>query len=397
MQTELVDNPTRPPAPRSASQPESPDPSQPSAAPLRVFRAESDADKEAAYQFRYSIYVEEMGRYRHTADHARRMLIDPEDSHSVIYVACEGSDVVGTLRTTFGEDGFSDRQISQYSLEPFLAQIPARLMCVSERLMVAPRLRGSSAMTEMRDRLAELIDRRQVKIIFGDCEPHFLAHNLTLGSRPYAERNINSEDAGYLIPLITFPDGTDGLAQAITRAEEDAELPPIIRQVLAGTGVVISSAIADPQTYRSLIDADLKRLAATALHTFAGFDDDELQKCIQRSTIIACSRGDRLLKKGGSSNNLFVVLSGTLEVRDADTVINKLTAGDMFGETAFLLGVPRQRDVIAVTDDARVLSLGDRAIRRLITDESALAAKLLLNLSKMLSDRLVTTTDRITA
>ena len=51
----------------------------------------------------------------------------------------------------------------------------------------------------------------------------------------------------------------------------------------------------------------------------------------------------------------------------------------MFGETACLLGVPRQRDVIAATDDARVLSLSDRAIRKLITE------------------RLVTTTHRVTA
>jgi CRP-like cAMP-binding protein len=138
-------------------------------------------------------------------------------------------------------------------------------------------------------------------------------------------------------------------------------------------------------------------MARSAVHAFSGFDDQELQQCLRRSSVIACSAGDRLVKKGGSSNNLFVVLAGSLEVREADALINTLNPGNVFGETAFLLGVPRQRDVIAVTDDLRVLALSDTAIRKLMTDQPASAAKLLLNLSKMLCDRLITTTDRVTA
>jgi hypothetical protein len=363
-----------------------------------VARAETDAERQAVYRFRYSVYVEEMGRYQSTADQARKMLIDPEDHHSVVYLARQGTQVVGTLRTTFGEDGFSPRQISQYSLEPFLTQLPARLMCVSERLMVSPRPRGAPVMAAMRDRLAVLIADRQVKIMFGECEPHFLAHNLALGCHTYADRNINSQDAGYLIPLINFLDGTDGLAQAISGSGTGAELPPVIQQVLAGSsGGVTSSAVTDPESYRELIHQDLDHMARSAVHAFSGFDDQELQQCLQRSSVIACSAGDRLVKKGGSSNNLFVVLAGSLEVRDANALINTLNPGDVFGETAFLLGVPRQRDVIAVTDDVRVLALSDTAIRKLMTDQPASAAKLLLNLSKMLCDRLITTTDRVTA
>jgi hypothetical protein len=327
---------------------------------LKVFRAETDADREAVYRFRYAVYVEEMGRYRSTADHQRKMLIDPEDAHSVIYVARQRTEVVGTLRTTFGEDGYSARQITQYSLEPFLAEIPARIMCVSERLMVAPHLRGSPVMAAMRDHLGELIEDRHVRIMFGDCEPHFLSHNLAMGSRPYAARNINSEDAGYLIPLITFIGGTDGLAEAI--AGPKTELPPVIQRVVAGTGGITSS-VTDPQTYRTLIGPELKQLGRTDLHTFAGFDDQELQQCLQGSTIISCAAGDRLVKKGGSSDNLFVVLQGTLQVRDANTAINTLSTGDVFGETAFLLGVPRQRDVVALTDDVVLVELGVRGVR----------------------------------
>jgi len=81
---------------------------------------------------------------------------------------------------------------------------------------------------------------------------------------------------------------------------------------------------------------------------------------------------------------MFVVLSGTLEVRDGDTLVRVLSPGDVLGEMAFLLEQPRSMDVYAATDDVRVLSLSERMLRDLIAHDSAVAAKLLLNISKML-------------
>ena len=41
--------------------------------------AETEEEKLAVYRLRYQVYVEEMGRYRATADHERRLLVEPED------------------------------------------------------------------------------------------------------------------------------------------------------------------------------------------------------------------------------------------------------------------------------------------------------------------------------
>ena len=70
-----------------------------------------------------------------------------------------------------------------------------------------------------------------------------------------------------------------------------------------------------------------------------------------------------MLKRGGTARNIFVVLDGTLEVRDGDTIVNVLSAGDAFGEMAFLLERPRSFDVDAATDHARILSLSEGALR----------------------------------
>jgi len=47
-----------------------------------------------------------------------------------------------------------------------------------------------------------------------------------------------------------------------------------------------------------------------------------------------------VIKKDNVAQNPFFVLSGILEIGDADEVVAVLKPGDVFGEIAFLLGRP---------------------------------------------------------
>ena len=96
-----------------------------------------------------------------------------------------------------------------------------------------------------------------------------------------------------------------------------------------------------------------------------------------------------MLKRGGSARNIFLVLEGTLEVRDDSHIVGVLTPGDAFGEMAFLLERPRSFNVDAATAGTRVLSLSEGTLRKMIAEDPTVAAKLLLNLSKMLCVRLI--------
>ena len=358
---------------------------------VEVFRAQSEQDREELFRFRYAVYVEEMGRYRRIADHAGRRLVEPEDAHSILYGAREHERVVGTSRLTFGAAGFSPRQIDQYSLAPFLSEVPARLMAIGERLMLAPHLRGSTVRSKLRELQLEDIEAGGVRLVFGNCEPHLLSMNLAAGGRTYAERNVNSEEAGYLIPLVFLNGDTDGLAAAIGSLDGDGRpcLPPSIEAALAESDTVSSASLMAPGEYWAHVEAALERLDQQDLHAFAGLDPSETRECISRSNIIECTPGDRVLKQGGSSHNLFLVLEGNLDVRHRGRLINVLGPGDVFGEMAFLLELPRQSDVYAATPGVRILSLSDGTLHKLMAEEPTLAAKLLLNISRMLCGRLI--------
>ena len=111
-----------------------------------AFGRASTAEEIAAVQrLRYAVYVAEMGRYDDVAGAAEGRFAEPEDEHSWIYFARDGHEVVAATRITWGGHGFSPRQIDQYQLGPFLAEIPASLVAVGERnsVLVVPRVSSS--------------------------------------------------------------------------------------------------------------------------------------------------------------------------------------------------------------------------------------------------------------
>jgi CRP-like cAMP-binding protein len=66
---------------------------------------------------------------------------------------------------------------------------------------------------------------------------------------------------------------------------------------------------------------------------------------------VSFAGGDVLLASGTESGNLFILVSGRLEVAQGDTVIAVISEpGSIVGELSLLLGLPHQADVRAVGD-----------------------------------------------
>lgn len=361
-----------------------------------IMPATSEADREAIYRLRYDIYVEEMNRYGSIADHHGRRLIEPDDARSRLYVARDGDRVVGTMRLTWGGDGpFTDRLVDQYDLAPFLAEVPAEQVIIGERFMVAKDYRGTDLIFRLFCTLVEFVNERRIQLMFGDSEPHLLNLYQGMGFRTYTTKNVNSAEAGYLIPLIMVTEDAaylrdigSPLAEVFTDFGGDAQVPDCVARLLARGSAVLSAHQSAVDSYRSVIESSLG-LAEAPVTLFDGLSEEQVQRCIGKSNVIACRRGDRIIKQGNVAQNMYVVLSGTLEIRDGERLVSVSGAGDIIGEVAFLLESPRSMDVYAVTDDTRVLSLSERTVKQIIDDDSEAAARLLLNVAKMLCYKLV--------
>lgn len=364
---------------------------------MHIGIAETEEERRAVYRLRYDVYVEEMGRYQTVADHKQRMLYEEVDEQSRISYAAIDGEVVATARLTWGGDGpIPQRMIDQYGLAPFLAELPASAIAVGERAMVRPHLRGTDVLFKMMIAGREWVSERRIQLVFGDCEPHLLNLYLSRGARTYSKKNINSPEAGYLIPIVTVVEDIEYLRQIKSPLAEhtrdfgaDARIPDIIKRIFAEGTAVKSRLQTTSASYWNEVHSALSELDASRTSALDGFSEEEAARCLEKSTIIECEAGDRVLKKGGVARNLFVVLDGTLEVRDGDVIQAVFRPGDVFGEMAFLLERPRSADVYAATDDARILSLSEAQLRTMIKSDPAVAAKLLLNISKMLCHRIL--------
>lgn len=361
-----------------------------------VHLAVGDDERAAIYRQRYEIYVEEMNRYGSIADHQHRWLVEEIDEVSRLFYAVRGGELVGSIRLTLGADGgLTPGLIDKYSLGPFLEEVPAEEIIVGERFMVNKPLRGTDVLFQMFTTYMRLVNELRIQLMIGDCEPHLLNVYQALGFRPYAPRNINSNDAGYLIPLVVVAEDIEyvrrlgsPLAEVMADFDEDHRIPACVERLVAAPRGVTSERLTDIASYWHEVYGALEELESHRISLFDGLDDEQAQRCLRKSTILECRADDRILKAGNTAQNLYVLLSGTVEVRDGDVVLAVIAPGEVFGEMAFLLGRPRSADVYAVADGTRVLSLSESSLHTLISEQPAIAAVLLLNVSRMLCWRL---------
>jgi hypothetical protein len=358
--------------------------------------AETQEEKDAVYRFRYEIYVAEMGRYGKAADHERTMLVDPEDETARIFYAARDGDVIATSRLSWGGDAlFTQHLIDHYMLAPFLRELPLDAIAVGERGMVKPEMRGSPLFTELGESSSQFVQDARIQLIFGACEPHLLSLYVGQGMRTYSKQNMNSDEAGYLIPIVRVVEDVEylrriGSPTAATAKDygDDARIPECVDRLITHGGNVMSQRLIESGAYFGEVHGALDRLAENQFSALDGLSEEDAAGALGKSNIIQCAAGDRILKKGGVARNMFVVLEGNLEVRDEGTLLRVLSPGDIFGEIAFLLEQPRSADVYAATD-GRILSLSERTLRQSISRDSESAATLLLNISKILCKRLL--------
>lgn len=334
-------------------------------------------EREAVFRFWYSVYVAEMGRYRAAADHQHRQLRGPEDDTSRIFYARDGDEVVAACRFSWGGDGFTDRQVVQYQLEPFLRELPHELLLVGERTMVAASHRGGSVYTDLAYTTTPLSEELGIALSFGASEPHLVSYYAKFGQRPYASRQYFSEESGYIIPTMSIPFGLGVFG---------GDVPPCLQDALAGSSSVQNAAVDGEDLYASSVRAVVRPSAGRGL--FAGLTDDEILLCAARGTLITCAADDQILRRGGTARNPFVVVTGRLEVRRDGQPVRVLEAGDLFGESGWLGREVRQADVVVLDEGSQILALSEGNLGSLNQARPDLAVKLLSNVSETLWARL---------
>lgn len=376
---------------------------------LTLSIAQTTAEKEAVYRFRYDVYVREMGKVRMAqVDHGRGWLREDSDELATIFVARAGDDVIGTLRSLSGARHIPDafRALPHFSQ---FAALPPEALSFSGRLMVAPGQRGSTALTALVGAAYEYGLNEGVYFDFCVCSPGLVDLYEHLGFRRFTG-NLVDPVVGYQVPLVLAArDGrilraVQSPLSRLWRRHPASEAPPPaaiaavqdwLHQGSSMTSTFIREWVADEGAFWGFLTEKMRTAVSGTASILEDLDEEEQKKLLRGGTILDFVAGDQVITAGTVGTEVFVVLQGLLEVHlpQQPQPVAVLDCGQIFGEIAFIADTTRTADVVALTE-GRLLVLGKATLNRLMKTAPELAAKLMFNLSRVLCERLVTSNRR---
>lgn len=105
-----------------------------------------------------------------------------------------------------------------------------------------------------------------------------------------------------------------------------------------------------PRLARVLANHARARILSNVMRTsglFSSLSDDERRSLLPRFEPRILDDGERLIEGGGANDSLYVVASGTVEVRSGEELIATLSVGEGVGEQSLLSRKPAMCDVVS--------------------------------------------------
>jgi cyclic nucleotide-binding protein/N-acyl amino acid synthase FeeM len=364
----------------------------------QVHIADSDEECEAVFGFRYSVYVEELGRKLGNADHSRRRVHDEEDDKPytiLLYTADEEGNLTGTIRVRHWRPGeVPEKDWTTFSMERFpgLGELGTGEL---GRLMIKPDHRGQLGLVSMACALYQLAATElSVDVGFLNCATGLVRHYRLLGFRTYSGRLVPTPD-GIEVPLVLFPSDRAYLEQM------GSFLTPFVDVFYGPTG----SAPVTISRYASLLDADsapvqvdpavvwdrVRRVRAAAgpqPRTLESLSEKTVRRFTDKGFIMKVPAGELLTEKGLAQQEIFLILDGTFDVHDGDRRLRVVGRGEVIGEVGFFGTSGRRSASVTAATDGQVLVLRRHFLDELRDSEPAIAAEVLFELARALADRM---------
>ena len=362
-----------------------------------VYIAETEAEREAVFSFRYSVYGAELGRKLGNADHGRYRVHDPEDDMpytTLLYTDDGSGQLTGTARIRRWEPGeVPAKDWEAFSMERFegLREMPTAEI---GRLMIERGHRGQMGLVSMSCAVYQLCATDLVAdVAFINCAAGLVRHYRLLGFRTYAGRMVPTAD-GIEVPLVLIPSDRAYLEQAGSFVAPFADplygpghrAPVDIgrwARVLDADSAPVSF---DPAVIWERVDR-LRQAADEQTSMLESLSEDTVRKLTDKGFLMNVSAGQLLTEKGLTQREIFVILEGTFEVHDGGRRIAVLGPGGVVGEVGFFGTSGRRMASVTAASDGQVLALRRRFVDEIMRSDPACAAEILFGLARVLADR----------
>jgi predicted GNAT family N-acyltransferase len=354
-------------------------------------------EREAVFAFRYSVYVEELGRGVGTVDERRRWIRDSQDDEpatKLLFTTDEDGELTGTARIWPWRPGaIPDDARRTYSLDGFTGMEQLGAAEVG-RVMLLPRHRGGMGFQALIGAAYELaVSERGADMLFLTCLSGLIDSYRRTGFRTYAAPLVATVD-GLTVPLLLAVSDCAHLARVasfllpLAKARYGpGKLAPID---LSRWGALFETASGPLQLDPTVI-WDRVRLRSQvgdpgALF-LAAIGEATMRKLIDHGVLMNVEAGQVLTKQGLVQQELFVIIAGRYEVHDGMRRLRVVGPGEVVGEIGFFSTTRRRSATIRAAIGGQVLVVRRRWLDDVRHSDPAAAADVLFQLARTLADR----------
>ncbi|MDU4961680.1 MAG: GNAT family N-acyltransferase [Sporomusaceae bacterium] len=354
--------------------------------------ATNAADKKEIYAFRYQVYVEEMSKQ--LKSHTQELLYDAMDDWSLLVCVKAGNEIVGTARVNIGPiQKFPEELVEQLELKRFQKFYEGKEyqnFALSTKVVVAPEYRNSQVLYLVIAKAYELYCEYRVQFSFGGCNMYLLRLYEEVGLHRFS-RNFIDPGYGLITPIVWLVDDVDHMRGLHS---------PFYRQARKRTGLnqeVRSWFFSEFPETRKFINSQLvseeelwtelgRRLGGSPLQIplLDGLSEDAAKKFLHKCGLVApCHSGDQIITQGDPSNELNILLNGSLETTGPSAVTPAaILPGQHFG-AAGLEESCRQTNSIFAAAPAEIIVLSRIAFPKFRHRYPDIAGRVLQNLDRL--------------
>lgn len=368
---------------------------------LRVATATTEEERWRVYRFRYAALVEDQNVESPAADHENRILYDAVDDDAVIFYLTEKNRIIATARLApLGRMRFPAWQSEAFQFENFADFAPGAKAFTS-RFISDREWRASPALAVLFGAIYKFARERSVRFLFLNSPPAQIHIFERLGYRRLGANFRN--EAGFQVPLVLLTDDIQHMAaidspfrRLAMQYKNSAETANWFAKAFPGLDALGTRPNMTEDDFWAYLTQRLDQIPIAGVPLLEGLSFTEAKQFLSVGTVLNCAAGDPIIRSGDTGDEMFVLLSGSAEVRGSDGAepLALLEKGDVFGELGFLAQTPRTAHVVAA-DDLEVLILTQEFLHKAMEKMPEISLKVLFNLSLVLCGRLKTTTESL--
>jgi len=360
---------------------------------IEVGIASTEWERQEIFRMRYRIYVEEMGRQPVAADHRRKLLADELDRWALLLYAKAGSELIATMRINIGLIDEFPRDLARLlymdKFRRFCEDSGYPLVAFSSKLMVSPAYRNSSALHLLTAKGYELYCNHQVQFNFGGCNFYLLRLYEQFGCRRFG-RNFVDPGFGLLAPFVLLVDDIEHLKAVRSPFIRIARKKTVLnsdvkawfyREFPEAASVMNSQLTTEEELWRFLCNR-LGGSPEERIPVLKGLSGEEARKFFHSCGVsVRCNRGDHVITRDMVSDELNILVSGTLFSSDRnDGSRNLIIPGGHFGANGLVDQAVHAKDIIAATT-VEMLVLSRQYFAKFCREKPEVALKIRRNLS----------------